>query len=193
MKNQIKIKFLGLTQGNLTVTDYESNFTELARRPQSGNGGQGSHFPNSNQQRYNRPPMSDYKFCGRRFFRICKANVLYFKYNQKGHYANECQNQTSAQKSRTVCFKYGKMGHISRDYQATYPVANVARIEGPPAKNQPKARMFNLTVNDVVQSSDMVACTLPVNSIDAKVLIDSGATRVKASSEPNAQQRLYST
>ncbi|XP_074346582.1 uncharacterized protein LOC141685376 [Apium graveolens] len=31
MKNQMEIKFLELKQGNLSVTDYEAKFTELAR------------------------------------------------------------------------------------------------------------------------------------------------------------------
>ncbi|KAL8133515.1 hypothetical protein AgCh_008831 [Apium graveolens] len=102
--------------------------------------GNGNRFQNSNQQRPNHPPASDCKFCGRRHFGICKANVLCYKCNQKGHYANECRSQTTAQKSGTVCFKCGKMGHIARDCQKTEPAANVPKIEGPPVKDQPKAR-----------------------------------------------------
>ncbi|KAL8133900.1 hypothetical protein AgCh_009097 [Apium graveolens] len=34
-----------------------------------------------------------------------------------------------------------------------------------------------MTMKDAVQSLDVVAGTLPVNSVDAKVLFDSGATR----------------
>ncbi|KAL8098384.1 hypothetical protein AgCh_031222 [Apium graveolens] len=166
MKNQMEITFLNLTQGDLTVAEYEAKFTELARfvpdqvdtdekkarrfeqglkfwiqkrvamfeltsyvavvqktmviesrsdmsqkgkdgkkrkietaeggqlssnfqgrfnkrpgfqgirnvgfkRPQSGNGGQGSRFQNSNQRRPNHPPMPDYKFCGRKHSGIC--------------------------------------------------------------------------------------------------------------------------
>ncbi|KAL8123995.1 hypothetical protein AgCh_011844 [Apium graveolens] len=236
MKNQMEIQFLNLTQGDLTVAEYEAKFTELARfmpdqvdtdekkvrrfeqglrfwiqnrvaifelisyvvvvqkamgrfnkRPEFQDNksvgfkkqqpGNGNRFQNSNQQRPNRPPTSDFKFCGRRHFGICKANVLCYKCNQKGHYANECRSQTTTQKSGTVCFKYGKMGHIARDCQTTEPAANVPRIEGPPAKDQPKARTFNMTMKDAVQSSDVVAGTLPVNSVDAKVLFDSRATR----------------
>ena len=51
------------------------------------------------------------------------------------------------------------------------------RIEGPNAENNPRARTFNMTMRDVVQNSDVVAGTLSVNSVPAKVLIDSRATR----------------
>lgn len=46
----------------------------------------------------------------------------------------------------------------------------------PPPANQ-KVRTFSMTIKDVVQSADVVAGTLPVNSLGTKVLIDSGATR----------------
>lgn len=40
-----------------------------------------------------------------------------------------------------------------------------------------------MTMKDAVQSSDVVAGTLPMNSVDAKVLIDSRATRSYISKE----------
>ena len=55
--------------------------------------------------------------------------------------------------------------------------ADMLRIEGPSAENNPRARTFNMTMRDAVQNSDVVAGTLSVNSVPAKVLIDSGATR----------------
>ncbi|KAL8120168.1 hypothetical protein AgCh_017344 [Apium graveolens] len=213
----MEIMFLNLTQGDLTVAEYEAKFTELARfvpdqnrvamfeltsyvavvqkvmvieirsdmsqkgndgkkrkietseggqqqsnfqghfnkrpgfqgnrnggfkRPQSGNGGQGNRFQNSNQQRPNRPPMP-----------YCKKTR---------HYANNYKEQ--AQSANVP--------------QITGPSSQgVPRIEGAPAKNQPKASTFNMTMQDAVQSSDVVAGTLPVNFVDAKVLFDSGATR----------------
>ena len=51
------------------------------------------------------------------------------------------------------------------------------KIEGPSTENHPRARTFNMTMRDDVQNSDVVAGTLSVNSVPAKVLIDSGATR----------------
>ncbi|KAL8120759.1 hypothetical protein AgCh_017802 [Apium graveolens] len=246
----MEIKFLNLTQGDLTVAEYEAKFTELARfvpyqvdtdekkarsksdmsqkgkdvkkrkietsegglqqgnfqgrfnkrpefqgnrnvgfiRPQSGNGGQGNHFQNSNQQRPNHPPIPDFQFCGRKHFGNCNANVTCFKCGRKGQFANVCQNLTQGQNLGTGCYKCEKSGHIARNFptQGTTsntprltgaPSQNVPRIEGPPTKDQPKARTFNMTIKDAVQSSDVVAGTLPVNSIDAKILFDSGATR----------------
>ena len=64
------------------------------------------------------------------------------------------------------------------------------RIEGPSAENNPRARTFNMTMRDVVQNSDVVAGTLSVNYVPAKVLIDSGATR-SFSSRKFSQQLNY--
>ena len=55
--------------------------------------------------------------------------------------------------------------------------ADMLRIEGPSAESNPRSRTFNMTMRDAVQNSDVVAGTLSVNSVPAKVLIDSGATR----------------
>ena len=51
------------------------------------------------------------------------------------------------------------------------------RIWASPATAQPRARTFNMTMRDAVKNADVVASTLPINSIHAKVLIDSGATK----------------
>ena len=186
------------SEGGQQLSNFQSHFNRRPefqvnrnmgfRRPQSGNGGQGNRFQNSNQQRPNRPPIPDCQFCGRKHFGNCNANVTCFKCGRKGHFANVCQNQTQGQNVGTGCYKCGKPGHISRNCPTQgmtsntprltgAPSQNLPRIEGPPAKDQPKARTFNMTMKDVVQSSDMVAGTLPVNSVDAKVLFDSGATR----------------
>ncbi|KAL8156304.1 hypothetical protein AgCh_001414 [Apium graveolens] len=134
---------------------------------EGGNAGQGNHFQNSNQQRPNRPPIPDCQFCGRKHFGNCNANVTCFKCGRKGHFANVCQNPTQGQNLGTGCYKCGKPGHIVRNFptQGTTsntprltgaPSQNVPRIEEPPAKDQPKARTFNMTMKDVVQSSDVV-------------------------------------
>ncbi|KAL8148130.1 hypothetical protein AgCh_005467 [Apium graveolens] len=46
-----------------------------------------------------------------------------------------------------------------------------------PPQNQPRARTFNMSMKEEVQSLNVVAGTLPVNSVNALVLIDSRATR----------------
>lgn len=60
--------------------------------------------------------------------------------------------------------------------KAQLPVTNATRPTRPP-QNKPKARTFNMTIKDAVQNSNVVADTLLVNSLNAKVLIDSGATK----------------
>ncbi|KAL8091503.1 hypothetical protein AgCh_033936 [Apium graveolens] len=163
---------------------FQGNRNVGFKRPQSGNRGQGNHFQNSIQQRSNRPPMPDCKFCGRKHSGICKANSVCYKCNMKGHHAHECRNQMQ----EVTCFRCGKTGHYANNCKEQAQSVNVPRIAGPssqgvpriegaPVKNQPKARTFNMTMQDAVQSSDVVAGTLPVNSVVAKVLFDSGATR----------------
>ena len=117
-----------------------------------------------------------------------KANIMCFKCNQKGHYANECKNQ----RSPILCNRCGKPGHIAKNCRIGMPAtttnnlmritapnqnADMLRIEGPSAESNPRARTFNMTMRDAVQNSDVVAGTLSVNFVPAKVLIDSGATR----------------
>ncbi|XP_074355683.1 uncharacterized protein LOC141695309 [Apium graveolens] len=118
----------------------------------------------------------------------------------KGHYANECRNP----KPPVTCFQCGNTGHLSRDFKApgnnklmqlTATPFNQAMTSSVPIlqlpSNQPsesatsvfppsypaQARTSNMNIKDAVQSSEVVAGTLSVNNINAKVLFDSGATR----------------
>ncbi|KAL8107499.1 hypothetical protein AgCh_024057 [Apium graveolens] len=48
----------------------------------------------------------------------------------------------------------------------------------PPVVNEPpRARVYDISVKDAIMDTDVVAGTLTVNSLCAKVLVDSGATR----------------
>ena len=85
-----------------------------------------------------------------------------------------------------MCYKCGKLGHIANDYKAPAPVNNMLRLITPPStSNKPRARTrtFNMTMGDAIQNTDVVAGTLPINSILAKVLIDDGATKSFISQE----------
>ncbi|XP_074362388.1 uncharacterized protein LOC141702636 [Apium graveolens] len=54
----------------------------------------------------------------------------------------------------------------------------IARPPSPPAQLvHPRARTFNMTIKDAVQDVDVVAGMRAINTVEVKVLIDSGATR----------------
>ncbi|KAL8114665.1 hypothetical protein AgCh_021504 [Apium graveolens] len=146
--------------GDLTVAEYEAKFTKLERfvpdrvdtdEKKARRFEQGLRF--WNQNRVAMFELTSYVAV------VQKAMVIESKsdMSQKGN--------------------DGKKRKIKTSGRGQQQAANVARIEGPPTKDQPKAWTFNMTMKDAIQSSDMVAGTLPVNSIDAKVLFDYGATR----------------
>ncbi|XP_074358109.1 uncharacterized protein LOC141697571 [Apium graveolens] len=60
--------------------------------------------------------------------------------------------------------------------------ANVLRIAEPPHLPtqivHPRAQTFNLMMKDAVQNTDVEACTLAINSVEVKMLMDSGATNL---------------
>ena len=125
-----------------------------------------------------KPSIPECKTCGKRHSGICnKLNITCFKCNKKGHYADGCP---SSKPGGLTCFKCGKAGHFARECKEPVQSANVLRLTAPPTRSQssqPRARTFNMSINEAVQDRDVVAGTLPVNSVKAKVLIDSGATR----------------
>ena len=107
-----------------------------------------------------------------------KPNSTCFKCNQEGYFANECPNQASVAKPDITCYKCGKPGHISRNCKTPAPTTPILKLTGPvAAPAQPKARTFNMTMKDAIQDVDVVAGTLLINSVNVKVLIDSGSSK----------------
>ncbi|KAL8147704.1 hypothetical protein AgCh_005141 [Apium graveolens] len=190
----MKIKFLNLTQRDFTVAEYEAKFTELARfvpdqkamviesrsdMSQKGKDEKKRKIETSEGEDHNQE-MEDKTTVFR--IEISRGPIVH------QYWIASFVNPTQGQNLGTGCYKCGKTGHIARNCPTQgmtsntprligAPSQNVPRIGGPPAKDQPKAMIFNMTMKDVVQSSDVVVGTLPVNYVDAKVLFDSGATR----------------
>ncbi|XP_074356713.1 uncharacterized protein LOC141696474 [Apium graveolens] len=206
MQDQLEIKFLNLRQKDLSVAEYEVKFSELARfMPEYVNteAKKAKRFQQGLRPwiriqvalleiknyaalkagqavKKSRPQIAECKVCGKRHpGRFNKLNVTCFKCNQKGHYSTECPNGTG--KPEMNCFKCGKVGHMSRNCKEPVQKANVLRISGPPPllapAAQPRAITFNMTMKDAMQNADVVACTLVINSVEVKMLLDSGATR----------------
>ena len=118
--------------------------------------------------------MPECKICEKKHIGVCnKASIVCFRCNQKGHYASEFR----IQKPVVTCHKCGKSGHISKDCRTPIATSNVLRITGPTADSQSRARTFNMDVKEAIQDSNVVAGTLTINSVLAKGLIDSGATK----------------
>ena len=112
-----------------------------------------------------------------------KGKRVCYNCGQEGHIAPNCPNP-----KKGACFTCGSKDHLARDCPKKGSgglgqggnrgnnSGNTLTITGPPATNRPTARTFNMTVQDAVQSKDMVSGIIPVNSINAYVLFDSGAT-----------------
>ncbi|WOH05987.1 hypothetical protein DCAR_0625410 [Daucus carota subsp. sativus] len=68
---------------------------------------------------------------------------------------------------------------MAKDCKTPAPASNALRIMGtvPEVNEPPRPRVFDMSVKDAIQDAEVVTGTLNVNSINAKVLIDSGATR----------------
>nr|XP_017229019.1 PREDICTED: uncharacterized protein LOC108204201 [Daucus carota subsp. sativus] len=160
------------------------NRTGSFGRKDVGNRNQGSRPQGTNTPRPSQTQIPECKICSKRHTGLCnRANVVCFKCQSKGHYANECKNI----KSNVVCYKCGKTGHIARECKA--PINNnlmqLSTIPGPfpsfPINTTPvipvsmhqpiptiapmfqnpsypaQARTFNMNMKDAVQSSDVVA------------------------------------
>ncbi|XP_074363402.1 uncharacterized protein LOC141703912 [Apium graveolens] len=90
------------------------------------------------------------------------------------------QGNQRAGRTEVTCFQCGRKEHVVRDCRGPAMAASVLKVLAlplPPQHNQPRARNFTMTMKEAIQSPSVIAGTLFVNSVDAKVLIDSGGTR----------------
>ncbi|XP_074350888.1 uncharacterized protein LOC141690135 isoform X1 [Apium graveolens] len=96
-----------------------------------GNVGQGNRLLMVNQQRPQKPLIPECGTCGKKHAGVCnKTNVVCYKCNHRGHYANECQNVKP--RVAAACHKCGNVGHYARDCKAPVPGNNMLRVTGPP-------------------------------------------------------------
>ena len=143
-----------------------------------GNNESDRRWQNTNQQMLNRTPPPECKVCGKKHSGVCnKLNITCFKCKKKGHYADGCPNNKSVE---VTCYKCGKVGHFARECKEPVQTTKLLQLTAPPAPQlpvSPKARTFNMSMNEAMKDGNVVVGMFPVNSVNAKVLIDSGATR----------------
>ncbi|XP_017256323.1 uncharacterized protein LOC108225879 [Daucus carota subsp. sativus] len=128
--------------------------------------------PQSTHLLQERPLLPECKTCGKRHPAPCyQESITCFICGQKGHIASRCQNKA------ITCYKCGKKGHMAKDCRSVQKESDVPRLPAPPGGNKPTARTFNMSLKDALADNDVISGTLTVNSQDACVLIDSGATK----------------
>ncbi|KAL8134079.1 hypothetical protein AgCh_009229 [Apium graveolens] len=112
--------------------------------------------------------------------RISEDNVTCYVYGKKGHYVNSCKEKA------ITCHSFGRKGHYTCEWRQATNESAVPRLMAPPtrgnnnsgnANNKSTAFTFNMTLKDAIADIDVIAVTLSVNSVNACVLIYSGATR----------------
>ncbi|XP_063938038.1 uncharacterized protein LOC135147914 [Daucus carota subsp. sativus] len=189
VQDKMEIKFLELKQGNLSVAEYEAKFTELSRFVPE--------YVDSEIKRAKRFQQGLKQWIRSRIAMfelkeypamVQKAMIIEGESDfsvkerddkkrkaEKGHYANSCPHDKP--KSSVNCFKCGNYGHYAKDCRADASRGNTQQATKAPSTNQPKARTFNMSMQNAVQDDDVIAGMLHINSVSAKVLIDSGATK----------------
>lgn len=87
--------------------------------------------------------------------------VKCFKCHKEGHYATVCPGNSAK------CFQCGRLGHKRKDCPTLGQTAS--RVSGVASNKPPIARTFNITVQDAVRNTDVMAGTLLLNSVSANV------------------------
>ncbi|XP_063944985.1 uncharacterized protein LOC135151199 [Daucus carota subsp. sativus] len=160
-------------QGFQKRQNFQQNRNQAFKNPGQNVNRQFNRPPNQNQQGVVKPPTPDCKNCGKKHSGMCgKLNIVCFKCNKRGHYANECRSQGAMR-----CDNCGKTGHYTYNCKNPALASAMVRVQGSTSGKRPNARTFNMTKKTSSKDTDVVAGTLSVNSVAAKVLMDSGASK----------------
>ncbi|XP_074347185.1 uncharacterized protein LOC141686018 [Apium graveolens] len=117
------------------------------------------------------------KYCGKQHKGECmKRNNTCFNYGLIGHLAIACK------KPRTNrYFKCKKEGHFAKECpqkeDKSREEKEISGSAGMQPRNRAIARTFNMSVHDALEADDVITGTFPICSINAYVLIDTGATK----------------
>ncbi|KAL8091637.1 hypothetical protein AgCh_034046 [Apium graveolens] len=142
------------------------------RKAPSESVGQGGRQSRATFHSQTRAPIPECQTCGKRHLGVCtqaRAPLKFYRCDQPGHRANNCT------RPNMTCFQCGKVGNMRKDCSTLKPPAS--GMSRATSNRPPVARTFNMTVQDAVRNTDMIAGTLLLNSENANVLFDSGATK----------------
>ncbi|KAL8146752.1 hypothetical protein AgCh_004479 [Apium graveolens] len=146
------------------------------KRPMGVNVSQSGQKSGRSYSNQSRPPLTACNTCGRIHFGECKGKpVTCFKCGREGHYSNKCTSQPPSVSPTTICYQCGRPGHMRRECPGNKSAASGASRVA--SNKPPTARTFNMTVQDAMKDSDVIAGTLSLNSASVNVLFDSGATK----------------
>ena len=131
---------------------------------QSGKGDKGK----SHQKKPYQRPSGKGQNAGNGGIQTPKKDVVCYKCQKAGHYANECGETT------VVCWNCNKTGHMARDCKApkAEPVLNAAKGKRPAAQG----RVYAITGTDAEDTNELIQGTCTIVGTPLVVLFDYGAT-----------------
>ena len=117
------------------------------------------------------------KYCGKKHGGVCtKRNNTCFNCGLVGHLAVACKKPKTNR-----CFKCGKEGHFAKECPQNEEKPHEEKewkgSAGTQPRNKATARTFNMSVHDALEANDVITGTFMISSVNAYVLIDTGATK----------------